>query len=449
MNLSSLEAFWPGSSVVGLGAVVLTTLTVLLLWFVLRRYQVVENNQLMIIESWFVFRKKLSFVSGGSKFILPFFETYITKSLEPMELNIDLHHVMTHGNIPLGGKIFAQVVIDDSEPNVYNIAKHLSFRTREQQMDYCTKILNGIVRETVANLAPEQVLEDKERFKEEMLKNAVVSLSHLGFKIKTLNIQEVGDEIPDGHGYIAQLMRPRMYQVDRDTRIEVSEAESKKVLAQNAANLSMRLMQLDQEMKSLEAEMNYQIEQNIVAGDVKCKEISAELDAKLQEMLASLNTKKAELDTLMTKMEADQIQKAIANQEQLVEEGKSEAVSIVKAGMAEVDVLNESLGIIEKAGPNGLEAFLIDHYQMLSGILTEAMDSTAVKQISVLEGIGGDSKNGGDTHPLSPKNIAVLLEILKTNGVNLDKWGFAPHTAHALSGDASSKLETTLRKNPK
>ncbi|MBN2144758.1 MAG: hypothetical protein JW774_09060 [Candidatus Aureabacteria bacterium] len=404
--------------VFSMGGIIVITLVCLMLWFVLKRYQVVENNELMIIESWLIFRRKISFVSGGTKFVLPFFESYFKKSLEPMEINVDLNRVMTQGNIPLGGKIFAQVVIDDSEPNVYNVAKHLAMRTRANEIEYCHEILNGIVRETVANLTPEQVLEDKERFKEEMLKNAVVSLSHLGLKVKTLNVQEVSDEVPDGKGYIAQLMRPRMYQVSRDTRMEVSEAEAKKILAQNQAHLSMRLQQLDQAIQSLIAEMDYKIEQAVVEGDVKSREISAQLDAELQGILASLDTRKAELETRKNEYEADQIQKAQAKREQLVQEGKAEAVQVIQKGMAEIEVLKQKISMIQKAGSLGMDVFLVDNYQMLSEIFTDTIEAARAEKVSVLDGLPAVS---GDS-PFSASNVAALLEILKNSGVDISKF---------------------------
>lgn len=397
--------------------VVVSTLMILLVWFIIKRYQVVENNELLIIESWLPMRKKLRFISGGTTFVLPLFEKFTRKSLEPMELNIDLNRVMTKGNIPLGGKIFAQVVIDDSSDAILqNVAKHLGERTRAQQIDAIFEILNGVLRETVATLTPEQVLEDKEQFKEEMLKNAVVSLAHMGFKIKTLNIQEVSDMGNDANGYISQLMRPRAYYVKKDTRIEVSNAESNKVLEQNEAHKKMKLKQVGEAIKSLEAEMNYKIEQAVIEGEVKSQEIAAALSAEYQEVLASLETKKAELEAMVNRFEADNIQKAEAKKDQLIEEGKAKAAKILKAGEAEVTVLEEQLTILEKSGKEGMKGFLIDNLEQLSNIFTETMESAKAKELNIIEGL---SNNNSSSHPLSAQNVAVLLEILKTSGLDI------------------------------
>jgi len=397
-------------------SIIPTVLILIALFFIIKRYKVVENNEILIIESWLSLTKKLRFLSGGGTFIFPLFQTYTRKSLIPMELNIELDRVMTKGNIPLGGKIFAQVVIDDSDLALYNVAKHLTGRTRTQQMESAKEILNGVLRETVANLTPEEVLQDKERFKEEMLKNAVVSLAHMGFKIKTLNIQEISDHITDNKGYISQLMRPRGYRVNRDTRIEVSEAESNKVLKQNDAHKQMRLQELEQDKQSLEAEMNYKIEQNIIKGDIKSSEVIAEKNASYEEIIASLETKKAKYEELQSRLEADKIQKALAKKTELIENAKAEATKILQSGNAEVGILEEMLSIIKTSGPDGMEVFLIDNLKQLSDMFTNTIETTNYQNINIIE---GTSNSGNNSNILNPENIAVTLEILRNNGLDL------------------------------
>jgi uncharacterized membrane protein YqiK len=440
-----MNAVAGSADIVIMGLTILATITFILVCFILSRYKVVENNELLIVESWFLRKRPLRFVSGGTTFVFPFFEKFFMHSLEPMELTIDLNRVMTKGNIPLGGKIFAQVVIDDTEPHVYNVATHLANRNRAKQIECIMEILNGVLRETVANLTPEQVLEDKETFKEEMLKNAVVSLGHLGFKIKTLNIQEVSDEVNDGTGYIAQLMRPRIYYVNRDTRIEVSDAEARKTIEQNEAHKAMRLTQLEQELQSIEAEMNYQIEQKVAEGDVQAEEIKADLDAQYQEMLASLETKKAELQAMISRYEADHIQKASARKEQLVEEGKASAATIRHAGEAEVKVLRKQLSILERSGSEGLEAFLIDNYSQLSRIFTDTMENAHTRELNIIEGLSGNGSGSG--HPLSPQNTAVLIEILKNSGLDVSRIVPAIKNGKA-AGAAPAKVEPPAPPKP-
>jgi len=394
------------------------TLLFIASFFIIRRYKVVENNEILIIESWMPMRQKLRYLSGGGTFIIPLFESYTRKSLIPMELNLALDRVMTKGNIPLGGKIFAQVVIDDSDQALNNVAKHLTSRTRVQQMESASEILNGVLRETVANLTPEEVLENKDMFKEEMLKNTVVSLAHMGFKIKTLNIQEISDHVNDGTGYIAQLMRPRGYRVDRDTRVEVSEAESNKVLKQNDAHKAMRLQQIEQDTQSLEAEMNYQIEQKIVKGDIQSSEVIAAKSASYEEVVASLGTQTAKLEALTTRLEADKIQKAIAKKDQLIAQAKAISAKISQSGNAEVKVLEEMLSILKNSGTEGLEAFLIDNLKQLSDIFTDTIETTSYQNINIIE---GTSSTSATSSALNPENIAVTLEILKNNGLDIGK----------------------------
>ncbi len=180
----------------------------------------------------------------------------------------------------------------------------------------------------------------------------------------------------------------------------------------------MRLQQIEQDTQSLDAEMNYQIEQKIVKGEIQSSEVIATKSASYEEVVASLETQTAKLEALTTRLEADKIQKAIAKKDQLIAQAKAVSAKISQSGNAEVKVLEEMLSILKNSGPEGMEAFLIDNLKQLSDIFTDTIETTSYQNINIIE---GTSSAGATSNALNPENIAVTLEILKNSGLDIGK----------------------------
>ena len=182
----------------------------------------------------------------------------------------------------------------------------MSFKERGNDgiIDDVKLTLMGAVRGVVATLTPEQVQNDKETFKEEIMKSVKDELDEMGLALVSLNIQD----ITDNNGYYDDIAA-----IDREEKRK--EAEKVKAMA----NQQIRQQSAESEKVAKQSEL-----------DTELQIAEKNRDNDLKKAAFKIETDKANADAEI----AGELQKTIRMQEVAEQEGRVEVVRQEQANLA-------------------------------------------------------------------------------------------------------------------
>jgi len=160
-------------------------------------------------------------VTGGSKLKLPLIESVAYLDLNVFSIDLDVRGAPNKDGVQVDVKGVANVkILSDSVSLDAACERFLGMRPEEiRQIAY--KNLEGHLRAIVGRLTVEEIVSDRQKFNQEVLREAAADLAKIGLGIDVLTIQEVRD----AYGYIDALGQKRTAEVKSDAKIGTAEAE--------------------------------------------------------------------------------------------------------------------------------------------------------------------------------------------------------------------------------
>ena len=157
---------------------------------------------------------------GGRGFRLPFLETVNRMDMRLFAVEVTVHNAYSKGGIPLTVQAVANMKIASSETGVRNAVERFLGTPLQQIAVVAQQTLEGVLREVVAQLTPEEVNEDRLKFAEKLLENARDDFDKLGLELDVLKVQHVSDD----QQYLKNLGRGRIATMLRDAANAENEA---------------------------------------------------------------------------------------------------------------------------------------------------------------------------------------------------------------------------------
>lgn len=366
-----------------IGLIVLAVVAVII--FLCSIYRVADVDKALVITGG---KEPVIKVSGGS-FVIPIFRKASYFDLCMLTVTTDSDEIKTKTSVPIIVDWTAQI-----RPNADDIPQLkkaiISFKERGQQgiKDDVRLTLMGAVRGVVASLTPEQVQNDKEAFKEEIIKAVSDELKDMGLVMVSLNIQD----ITDNYGYyddIAALDREEKrkeaekVRATVDQQVRQQKTESERVAKQSELdtelqiaeknrdnNLKKAAFKAETDKANADADIAGELQKTIRLQEIAEQEGRVEVVRKEQANLAAIK----EADVIKTRAEAEKVRAQIkaeeeanvatinakANAQVLEEEAKGrakavEAEATAKANAKRIEGETEA-AIISKKGNAEAEA---------------------------------------------------------------------------------------------
>lgn len=282
---------------IGIGIVVLLAVII----FLCKIYKVADMDKALIITGG---KEPKIKVSGGS-FVIPIFRKADYFDLCMLTVPADSDEIKTKTSVPIVVDWTAQIRPNTKDLNILKKAI-ISFKERGNDgiIDDVKLTLMGAVRGVVATLTPEQVQNDKETFKEEIMKSVKDELDEMGLELVSLNIQD----ITDNNGYYDDIAA-----IDREEKRK--EAEKIKAMA----NQQIRQQSAESEKVAKQSEL-----------DTELQIAEKNRDNDLKKAAFKIETDKANADAEI----AGELQKTIRMQEVAEQEGRVEVVRQEQANLA-------------------------------------------------------------------------------------------------------------------
>src|SRR5688500_17668631 len=161
---------------------------------------------------------------GGRGFRVPLLEEVNRMDMRLIPVSVEVQNSYSKGGIPLTVHAIANVKLTSDQNLIRNSIERSLTMSASQIGAVAQQTLEGVLREVVAELTPEEVNEDRLKFAESLMKHAKDDFDKLGLELDVLKVQSVSDD----QDYLKNLGRARIARMIRDA-----------LNAENAANQSI------------------------------------------------------------------------------------------------------------------------------------------------------------------------------------------------------------------
>lgn len=268
-------------------------------------------------------------VSGGA-FVIPIFRKADYFDLCMMTVTADKDEIKTATAVPIVADWTAQIRPCVSDPEKLRTAI-VSFKERGNDgiISDVKLTLMGAVRDVVASMTPEQLLTDKEAFKQMVQKSVADEMDNMGLELVSLNIQDICDnnQYYDNIAALdsaekAKAAQIKHAEVDQITREKTAEAGKAAEIAEARARQEASIARMDAELAEKEKRKETANANADVAGELQ-KTIRMR---EVEEQRGAVAVMKAEQENLAAQKQREVIvTRAQAEKERKRVEAEAEA----------------------------------------------------------------------------------------------------------------------------
>ena len=160
-------------------------------------------------------------VTGGSAFRRPLIEAVTYLDLNVFSIDLDVKGAPNKDGVQVDVKGVGNVKILSDEASLMAACERFLGMRPEQIKEIAYKNLEGHLRAIVGRLTVEEIVSDRAKFNQEVLREAAEDLRKIGLGIDVLTVQE----IKDAYGYIESLGQKRTAEVKSQAKIGTAQAE--------------------------------------------------------------------------------------------------------------------------------------------------------------------------------------------------------------------------------
>jgi flotillin len=178
-------------------------------------------------------------LQGGRGFRMPFLELAARMDMRLFPVEVTVQNAYSKSGIPLTVRAIANVKLASDAGILRNAVERFLDATPHQISETARQTLEGVLREVISGLTPEEVNEDRLKFADSLVQNARDDFDKLGFELDVLKVQHVADDAE----YLKNLGRARIANMLRDAEnaenaANQTVAEAKAEARQNAETAS-------------------------------------------------------------------------------------------------------------------------------------------------------------------------------------------------------------------
>jgi len=344
----------------------------------------------------------------------PLLETISRMDMRLFMVEVSVSNAYSKGGIPLSVHAIANVKLSSDTTHIRNAVERFLGMSPEQIADVARQTLEGVLREVLAQLTPEEVNEDRLKFAESLKANAQDDFDKLGLELDVLKVQHVADE----QQYLQNLGRARIAMMIRDAQNAENEANQKIAEEQAAARQRAESAQKKSEAAVLQKRNMLRGELAKMEAQAKSIENEAAIAAETARSSAEqeLQRLRAELEKL--RLECDVVLPAEAARLAQEARARGEAAPLVENGKAAALALQSVAAEWKAAGKSGREVYLLQQLRSFVEAAVARVAQTQVDELTIVD--GGDGQAYGAFVANFPAAVArVMAETARAVGVDI------------------------------
>jgi flotillin len=316
---------------------------------------------------------------------------------------------------------------DDAESLLAAGARFLGM-PHEKVQAVARETLEANLRGVVGTLTVDELIKDRDAFRQQVLREAADDLSRLGMQIDVFNPQSITDQ----QGYIEALGKKRTAEVKRDAAIGEAEAQSEAKKKSTDADRGAEVVAQENERLKAQAQKNAQVAKQQYAAEVARETAIMEQAGPLASA-----TERQKVIVAEVKVEEERSRAQIAVEEQnILREQKSQEAVIVVPAKAKADAqVREAEGYrqAETAKADGdkyaisARADAEQHKRTAEGTgQAAARKATGLAEAEVIE-------KQGLARAVSVSELAKAYQQFNQAAITLEVLKVLPQTVDALS----------------
>jgi flotillin len=380
-------------------------------------------------------------IHGGRGFRRPFVESVNRMDMRLFPVEVTVQNAYSAGGIPLSVRAIANCKLSSNDVAVRNAVERFLDQHPSQIAMAAQQTLEGVLREVVSQLTPEEVNEDRLKFASILMDNARDDFDKLGLELDVLKVQHVADD----QEYLANLGRARVANMLRDAENAENAANQAvaeaKAEAREAAETATKMA----ETRVVEAKNDTAAELAVLDAHAKETENQAEMAAQTERVRAEqeLQRLRAELEKL--RLHNDVVLPAEANRKAEELKARGEAAGAQENGKASAEALGLVAGQWASAGSAGRDVYVL---QQLKTLAEAAAARVGASEISNIKMVAGDGKAYAAVLSSHAAAVgAVLRETAHAVGIDIDKLmtpgATAPLAPHRPTARPGMQIEAT------
>ncbi len=344
-------------------------------------------------------------LSGGRAFIIPLFHRYTTVNLMPYTIDVVVKSSIADGVVPLNVKATVSFSIASSaQGRDKAVTRLLSMIDHPDNLkEVASDIIEGHLRDVIASMTPEQVMQDKDQLVSNMINVCKTDLENIGLEIATMNIADVDDHrlegVEDPELYIALLKRIQTVYAECQARIAKAESQAKSVEEEEKRRTEIEVRKYTNMYENMVAETRVAVAEEEQRGLVGIEGVQKAADAEVAGLKTKIESEKERVVMLRKKLEAEVVTPALAEKEKMILEAKIKSAEIRGEEQAVIDQLKETIDIIASQGEKGATAYLIENFSKLIQPFAETLTLFNVDNVSVVTGMEGGHQPISAIHP--------------------------------------------------
>lgn len=343
-------------------------------------------------------------LQGGRGFRIPLLEQVQRMDMRLIPVQVEVQNAYSKGGIPLTVHAIANVKVAGSPEFVRNAIERSLSMTPAQLGTVAQQTLEGVLREVVAELTPEEVNEDRLKFADTLVKFAEDDFNKLGLELDVLKIQSVSDD----QNYLNNLGRARIARMVRDAqnaenqaKQAITEAEAtarqraESAQKQAEAAVLTKRNELRAELAKLEAEAKAIENEAAVAAETA----RAQAEQELQGLRAEYEKLRLECDVFLPAEAARLAAEAAA---------RAKAAPVIESGKAAATALQLVAEQWKAAGADGRDLYVLSHIREFVEAAVARVGIAEIEDLNVVD--GGDGASFTGTVANFPAAVLAVLE---------------------------------------
>lgn len=410
-----------------MGTFITTLLVLIAIAIVLQlitNMKIVGGNELGI-KSGVGGTKGFTMISGGRLFVIPLIHKFGKIDLTPTTIEVEVESAIAEGIVPLNVKATVSFAVASNEAGRRRAATRILELTKDWKhlRKLASDIIEGHLRDSIATMTPEQVMQDKDTLVSRMINVCKSDLENIGLEITTMNIADVDDHrlkgVDEPDLYIALLKRVQTANASTKARKARAEARAKSQEAAEKRRAEIEVRNLENKFEELKAQTQLRIKEENQRKKIGMEQATRNAAAEAAGLKAQIEAEKQRIEMMQKKYAAEIITPAETEKDRMVMAAHQESSRIIGKAQGEIDELKQTVDILESSGDSGVRTYLIENLESLMRPFAETLSYFPVKKLSVISGAEGTHEPISAIHPnavADEKNKAVAAAIADIMG---------------------------------
>jgi flotillin len=426
----------PAELAVWLGAGVAVVLALLVFTFIMSRFLFVCAPSEILIFSGRKHRLPdgslvgFKVIHGGRGFRIPLLESVSRMDVRLFGVEVGVQNAFSKGGIPLTVHAIANVKVATDPRHVRQAVERFLGMEPAAIMAVARQTLEGVLREVLSQLTPEEVNEDRLKFAETLVHNATDDFDKLGLQLDVLKVQHVSDD----QKYLVNLGRARIAGMLRDAQNAENEALQR--VSEEQALARQRAESADQNGESLVLQKRNTFRAEIAKLEAEAQGIENEalVAAETARAVAEQELQRLRAELAKLQLQVETVLPASAAAQATVARARGAAAPTIENGKAAATALESVANEWTLAGPYAREVYVIQQLDTLVAAAVKRVEGLQIGRLEVVD--RGDGANVVALLGTFARGVSTVLEETAA-AVGIDvKALLSPQTA---SGESHSQ----------